>query len=152
MSNITYIDFEEVLNVYSKTIEHSGGGFLGIRDENAIKSTLDFVQNDVYYPTFLKKLSFLISRFCTGHYFNDGNKRISLTLGVYFLHKNGYYWEATVLMREAEAIIYHLAAGNISIDFFEKWIECFMNRTELSEELKLELAKAINHGTLGIDE
>lgn len=151
MSEIAYIDFEEVLNVYEKTIEHSGGGFSGIRDADNIKSVLDFVQNDLYYPTFVDKLSFIISRFCTGHYFNDGNKRISLTLGVYFLHKNGYYWEATVLMREAEAIIYHLAAGNISTDFFGQWIKCFMNRVELSEELKLELAKAISDGTLGIE-
>lgn len=152
MSDIKYINFEEVLNVYAKTIEHSGGGFSGIRDEDAIKSILDFVQNDLYYPSFIEKLAFLISRFCSGHYFNDGNKRISLTLGVYFLHKNGYYWEATVLMREAEAIIYHLAAGNISTDFFGQWIERFMNRTELSEEQKIELAKAINNGSLGIDE
>ncbi len=152
MSNIKYIDFNEILNVYAKTIEQSGGGFSGIRDEDAIKSILEFVQNDIYYPSFVEKLAFLISRFCTGHYFNDGNKRISLTLGVYFLHKNDFFWEATILMKEAEAIIYHLAAGNISTDFFGKWIECFMNHIELSEELKIELAKAINNGALGIDE
>lgn len=152
MIETTYIDFDEVLDVYARTIEHSGGGFSGIRDEDSIKSILDFVQNDLYYPTFVEKLAFLISRFCTGHYFNDGNKRISLTLGVYFLHKNGYYWEATVLMKEAEAIIYHLAAGNIDADFFGQWLQCFMNRTELSEELKLQLAKAISNGTLGTDE
>lgn len=151
MSDIKYIDYDEVLHVYAKTIEHSGGGFSGVRDESAIKSILDFVKNDDYYPSFVDKLAFIISRFCTGHYFIDGNKRISLTLGVFFLHKNGYYWEATVLMKEAEAIIYHLAAGNLSPDIFNRWLKCFMNRTELPEELKLELAKAMNSGTLYID-
>ena len=152
MSNIKYISYEEVLNVYAKTIEHSGGGFSGIRDEGNIKSVLEFVENDLYYPSFTDKLAFIISRFCTGHFFNDGNKRISLTLGVYFLHKNGYYWEATILMKKAEAIIYHLATGNIDNDFFKEWLSCFMSGVDLSEEMKIELAKAINNGTLGIEE
>ena len=33
---IQYISYEEVLDVYARTIDKSGGGFSGIRDEGGI--------------------------------------------------------------------------------------------------------------------
>lgn len=81
---IIYIDYDEALNIYGKMIDASDGGFEGVRDEGGIRATLDFVQNDLYYPTFVDKLTYLMYRFCSGHFFNDGNKRIALTLGAYF--------------------------------------------------------------------
>ena len=91
---IIYIDYDEALNIYGKMIDASDGGFEGVRDEGGIRATLDFVQNDLYYPTFANKLTYLMYRFCSGHFFNDGNKRIALTLGAYFLHnlKSATYW------------------------------------------------------------
>jgi len=53
---IQYISYEEVLDVYARTIDKSGGGFSGVRDEGGIKAILDFVQNDTYYPDFVSKL------------------------------------------------------------------------------------------------
>jgi len=73
MNNIEYISLEETFNIYRKTIEKSGGGFSGIRDEGGMKSVLEFIQNDLYYPDFVSKLSYLVFRFCSGHFFNDGN-------------------------------------------------------------------------------
>lgn len=83
-----YIDYDEALNIYGKMIDASDGGFEGVRDEGGIRATLDFVQNDLYYPTFADKLTYLMYRFCSGHFFNDGNKRIALTVGTYFLQKS----------------------------------------------------------------
>lgn len=54
---IIYIDYDEVLNIYSKMIVASNGGFEGVRDEGGIRAALDFVQNDLYYPTFADKLT-----------------------------------------------------------------------------------------------
>lgn len=85
-----YISYDEAINVYCKMIDASDGGFEGVRDEGGILATLDFVQNDMYYPDFADKLCYLVFKFCSGHYFNDGNKRIALTLGAYFLYKNSY--------------------------------------------------------------
>lgn len=82
-----YIGYDEAINVYCKMIDASDGGFEGVRDEGGILATLDFVQNDMYYPDFADKLCYLVFKFCSGHYFNDGNKRIALTLGAYFLDK-----------------------------------------------------------------
>ena len=109
---IVYIDYDEALTIYGKMIDASDGGFEGVRDEGGIRATLDFVQNDLYYPTFAEKLTYLMYRFCSGHFFNDGNKRIALTLGAYFLHKNNYYWHACICMRTLESIIaYSYYAG-----------------------------------------
>ena len=106
-----YIDYDEALNIYGKMIDASDGGFEGVRDEGGIRATLDFVQNDLYYPTFADKLTYLMYRFCSGHFFNDGNKRIALTVGTYFLHKNNYYWHACILY--AYIGIYYLSCGSI---------------------------------------
>ena len=115
-NDIQYIEFEETISVYNRMIENSGGGFEGIRDEGGIRAALDFVQNDIYYPNFEDKLTYLVFSFCSGHFFNDGNKRIALTLGAYFLHKNGMNWYAVVFMKQLEAIVYHVAASNINQD------------------------------------
>ena len=143
MNEIQYISYDEALIVYQKTIEKSGGGLSGIRDEGGIKSVLDFVQNDDYYPDFISKLAYLVFRFCSGHYFLDGNKRIALTLGVYFLHKNKHYWAATQFMKRMEAIIYHVAASNINGELLLPIIKCVVECNDFDERLKMDIINAI---------
>lgn len=150
-NEIQYISYEESLVVYRKMIDASDGGFTGIRDKGGILSTLDFIQNDDYYPTFSEKLSFLVFEFCSGHYFNDGNKRIALTLRAYFLHKNGYPWEACIFMRQLEAIVYHVAASHIDQDLLLRIMTAFMSGKDYDEELKIDIANAMSNGELGIN-
>lgn len=110
---LKYISYDEALVVYSKTVAASGGGLQGVKDEGGIRKVLEFVQNDLYYSTFVDKLTYLVFGLCTGHYFEDSNKRVALTIGVWFLVHNGYYWHAYNFMQCMEAIIYHVAAGRI---------------------------------------
>jgi len=152
MSEIEYISYNEVLMVYEKTIEKSGGGFSGIRDQGGIESIIGFIQNDLYYPDFVSKLNFLVFRFCSGHFFNDGNKRIALTLGVYFLHKNGHYWSAVQFMQRLEAIVYHIAASHIDDKLLYRIMQKIVECADFDEELKIEIAKAMNKGAVGIEE
>ena len=147
---IDYIDYELALKIYNKTVEKSGGGMAGVRDEGGILLMLDNVQNDLYYPTFANKLTYLMYRFCSGHFFNDGNKRIALTLGAYFLHKNNYYWHACICMRTLESIIYHVAASNIDQDLLLRIVNSFMTSKDYDEELKIDIANAMSKGELGI--
>jgi len=142
-NNILYLTYEEVKEIYVRTMEKSGGGFSGILDEGGILLTLEMVQSNDYYPTFTDKLSYLVYGFCRGHYFLDGNKRIALTVGVYFLLKNGYYSAAQNLMKEIEAIIYHVASGRIERSLLEEVLVCILSDIDYSEELKIELAKAM---------
>ena len=57
---INYINYNEALVVYAKTVSASGGGLQGVKEEGGIRKVLDFVQNDLYYPTFVEKLTYLI--------------------------------------------------------------------------------------------
>ena len=138
------------VTIYGKMIDASDGGFEGVRDEGGIRATLDFVQNDLYYPTFADKLTYLMYRFCSGHFFNDGNKRIALTLSAYFLHKNNYYWHACICMRTLESIIYHVAASNIDQDLLLRIVNSFLTSKDYDEELKIDIANAMSKGELGI--
>lgn len=149
-NEIKYINYDETLDVYHRMIEASNGGFEGVRDEGGIYATLGLVQNDLYYPSFADKLSYIVFKFCSGHYFNDGNKRIALTLGAYFLNKNSYYWQACVFMRQLESIVYHVAASNIGQELLLRIIKCFMNGQDYDEELKVDIANAMSKGELGI--
>jgi death-on-curing protein len=143
-NEIRYISYEEVLDVYNRTIEKSGGGFSGIRDEGSIKAVIEFIQNDMYYPDFVSKLSHLVFRFCSGHFFNDGNKRIALTLGTYFLHKNGHNWAAVTFMKRMEAIVYHIAAGNISDELLLPLANLCLRRIYDDSVMKGDIAYSIS--------
>jgi death-on-curing protein len=153
MSNeLKYIDYDEALVVYRKTVVASGGGLQGIKDEGGIRKVLEFVKNDLYYPTFIDKLTYLVFGLCTGHYFEDSNKRVSLTVGVWFLVNNGYYWHAYSFMQCMEAIIYHVAAGRIDKDLLQRIITCFMNNEDYPEDLKLDIIHAISDNPTEVNE
>ena len=141
-----YPSYDEVLDVYAKVIERSGGGLHGVRDEGGIRSVLAFIQEDAYYPDFQSKLVHLVYAFCRGHFFSDGNKRIALTLGMFFLLKNGYMWAACTFMKLMEACIYHVAAGNISKELLALIVEKYVNGQDLDEEIKVALMAAMSHG------
>lgn len=143
MNDIQYITWEELLHVYEKTVEDSGGGYAGVRDRERLESVLEFMQNDFYYPSFEDKLTFLVSRICTGHLFDDGNKRMSLTLGVFFLHKNGRFWAATTFMTHMAFIIMHMAAGNIDEELLARIIPPVIRGEDFDEELKLDIKHAV---------
>ena len=148
---LKYIDYDGALEVYRKTVAASGGGLQGVKDECGIRKVLDFVQNDLYYPTFAEKLTYLVFGLCTGHYFEDSNKRVALTIGVWFLVHNGYYWYAYNFMQCMEAIIYHVAAGRIDKDLLQRIITCFMTNEDYPEDLKLEIIHAINDQSIDIN-
>lgn len=152
MEKIRYIEYEELLSIYYKMIEKSGGGSPGILKEGNIRATLDFVQNDTYYPSFAEKLTYLVFSFCCGHCFIDGNKRIALTIGAAFLLHNGYFLAAKVFMSEIEAFVYHVAAGNIDKELLQRIMVCMVDGTDYDEELKIDIANAIRNKSTDFQE
>lgn len=145
---LNYIDYDEALEVYSKTVAASGGGLQGVKNEGGIRKVLGFVQNDLYYPTFVGKLTYLVFGLCTGHYFEDANKRVALTIGMWFLFHNGYYWHACNFMQHMEAVIYHVAAGRIDKDLLQRIVGHYMANEDYPESLKLEIIHAIENKDL----
>ena len=148
MDEIIYLSFDDILMYYCDTIEQSGGGMSGIRERSGIEMVLDLVQNDLYYPSFEEKLTYLVYAFCTGHYFADGNKRISLVMGAHFLMKNRYGWAGFHFLPHMEAYIWHVAAGNIDKELLAKIICSVINREELDESTKLEVIHAMEKSPL----
>ena len=142
---IVYItDINELVSLHQKTIEVSGGGTVGILSLNSLCAALDHIQNDDYYPTFEDKLTHLFYVANKSHSFQDGNKRIAITVGSIFLLKNGYINAAKEFLYRMEIIIYHVAASNIDKELLHEIITSILNEADFSEELKLKIACAIS--------
>jgi len=142
--SVIYIDLEQALEIHKKTVEVSGGGSLGVLDQGRLDSVLCNIKNDDYYPEFIDKITHLF--FCSNkfHCFQDGNKRIAITLSAQFLLLNGYMYCTGKFIREMENISYHLAAGKIDKNLLREIINAIINESiDYDEELKLKIIHSI---------
>lgn len=147
---VIYISKEQAEHTHKKTIEYSGGGDYSILNIGYLYSALDLIHNDDYYPSFEAKLVHLIWSINRNHAYSDGNKRLSITLGVQFLSINGYLFCIERFLHEMENISYHLAAGRIEKDLLTELIHSFLeNEEDFCEELKLRLLIAIDDQGIG---
>ena len=122
---IEYFNIENIALIHEKVLKKSGG-LQGFKDRGGISQVCDFVQNDLYYPTFIEKLSYVIFSISKNHFFNDGNKRTALMCGAYFLLINGYEKTIDLYITEMEIYIVELVEGKISreklIEILKKYI------------------------------
>jgi len=142
--NTIYFDFEMLYKTYQKTIEVSGGGSSGIRDQGQIESVLEHIQNDLYYPTFEDKLTHLFFALNKFHCFSDGNKRIAISAGALFLNLNGFVFRVADFITEMENISYHVAADKIDKELLKEIITAVLYDDIENEELKLKVYSSIN--------
>ena len=142
--SIIYLTLEQAVEVHRKTVEVSGGGALGHLDLGKLESVLQHMQNDDYYPTFEDKLTHLFFSACKFHCFQDGNKRIAITLCAQMLLLNGYLYCSGHFIREMENISYHVAAGNIDKDLLYEIISAVISGDLNDEGLKLRILNAIS--------
>ena len=141
--SIIYINIEQAVTTHKLTVRVSGGGFDGILDAGRLESVLQHIQNDDYYPTFEDKLTRLIFASNKFHCFQDGNKRISISLGAQFLLLNGYVFIVGKFIQEMENISYHIASGKISKELLKEIIISLINEPEFSESLRLKIFNSI---------
>ncbi|MDP3432515.1 MAG: type II toxin-antitoxin system death-on-curing family toxin [Bacteroidota bacterium] len=150
---ILYISREQAEITHLKTVELSGGGSTDVINIGYLDSALEHIQNDDYYPTFEEKLTHLVWSINKNHCFSDGNKRLSITLGVQFLTINGYLFCLARFLRDMENISYHLAAGRIDKDLLERIIKSFLDgESDFDEDLKFEIFTLISDEQIGFDE
>ncbi len=142
-----YLTVEQAIEIHGKTVEVSGGGSLGQLDIGKLDAVLQHIQNDDYYPTFDAKLTHLFFCACKFHCFEDGNKRIAITLCAQMLLLNGYLRNINAFIRESENISYHVAAGNISKELLGEWMDAVLSSNEDNEVLKLKIFHAISRAT-----
>lgn len=141
---LIYLTLEQAVEIHAKTVEVSGGGTLRHLDLGKLESVLQHIQDDDYYPTFEEKLTHLFFSACKFHCFQDGNKRIAITLSAQMLLFNGYMYCASSFLREMENISYHVAAGKIGKDLLGEIINAVIYEEIDSELLKLKIYEAIS--------
>jgi len=141
---LIYLALDQAIETHRKTVEVSGGGALGHLELGTLDSVLQNIQNDDYYPSFEEKLTHLFFSACKFHCFQDGNKRIAITLCAQMLLLNGYLYCASSFIREMENISYHVAAGNIDKDLLLEVIIAHLQEDSENEALKLKILHAIS--------
>jgi death on curing protein len=141
---ILYPTLEQAIAIHAKTVELSGGGSHGALDTGRLESVLCHIQNDDYYPTFEAKLTHLFFSVNKFHCFQDGNKRIAISLSAQMLLLNGYLNCTSHFLREMENISYHVAAGRIDKELLKDIIHAVLyEELDTDESLKLRILEAI---------
>ena len=96
--------------------------------QSRLVSTLDKVLWGIPYqpnPDIWDRVTILYKDIIEGHYFYDGNKRISLLIAYLFLYKNGYVLIAT--NDDAKEMTLQVAQGLKSYEEIKEW---FRNNTK----------------------
>jgi death-on-curing protein len=112
-----------VLDAMHVDLIRTHGGLSGIRDENALESTLARPQHKWHYGR-ANDLATLAAAYAHGlarnHPYRDGNKRIAFLALAVFLGLNGKDLDAT----EADVVttMLRLADGSLSENALAKWV------------------------------
>ena len=136
-----YFDFQYAVKEHDYIIEHSGG-LSGAKDLGLLHATLDFVQDDNYYPEIEDKVCYLFYSINKNHAFNDGNKRSSIALSAYFLEINGLDYIVSKYIDMMENIAVDVANNIINRDLLKEIISAIIYDEELSYEIKLKIISA----------
>ena len=145
---VIYPTMDLAVKIHRKTVEVSGGGTLGHLNLGQLERVLEHIKNDDYYPTFEQKLTHLFFSTNKFHCFQDGNKRIAISLGAQFLLLNGYLFVVRRFIREMENISYHVATGRINKDLLHEIVCAVINDAMDDESLKLKILNAISEGEM----
>ena len=140
-----YLSYDDIIQIYSKVVEVSGGGFAGVLDTGKVKGILEQVKNDFYYPEIEDKLTYLFYSFGKYHCFTDGKKRIALAASIAFLNYNGYVFILSRFIREMENVSIHVASGAINKELLHKIISSIIYENDFSEALKTEIALSLQN-------
>jgi death-on-curing protein len=144
MAYIYFKSINEIIGIHQKTIEASGGGTIGIINLHSLECAIDQIQNDDYYPQFEDKLTHLFWVANKSHCFQDGNKRIAITICGMFLLMNGMMRIVETFFHRMESISLHVAAGNIDKELLHEIITSILYEEDYSETLKLKLLDAFD--------
>src|SRR6476620_5557655 len=134
----TYFDVAHAIEVHDEIIEKSGG-LLGIINEGLLDSTLNHVQNDMYYPLLEDKVTHLCHSINKNHCFKDGNKRASIALSAYFLEVNGFGFRVGVYIERMENIAVYVAENRIDKNLLYEIIQSIIYEYDYSEDLKMKI-------------
>ena len=127
--------------MHDEIIERSGGvkGFLNI---GILESSLEHIQNDLYYFSLEDKLTHLFFSVNKNHSFQDGNKRSAIALSAYFLEINNCDFVVSRFIKEMENLAVDVADNLIDKDLLFEIITSLIYEDDYSEELKIKIINA----------
>ena len=142
---MNYITLAMALEKHEYIIQVSGG-LHGIVPDNQqhLESLLLFVQDDVYYPSFIEKLAFLTYTIAKDHIFIDGNKRTAIAIGAYFMAINDYDDLIPRYMTEMENYVVWAMENRINRDDLIEKIGFIILDVEETEEFTLRIINKIS--------
>ncbi|NJB82124.1 type II toxin-antitoxin system death-on-curing family toxin [Wenyingzhuangia aestuarii] len=140
-----YFTTTYAIQVHDNIIKESGG-LMGIKDTGLIDSTLYHIQHELYYPDIEHKLTHILFSFNKNHCFNDGNKRASLALSVYFLAINDLDFLIDKFIIKMENIVVDVADNRINKELLFDIISSILYEDDYSESLKLKIINAKING------
>ena len=137
MNYITYPTYDDLLDKHDEVIRKSGG-VMGVFNENLLRGFIEFIQDDVYYPSFEEKLTHLVFSIAKNHGFCDGNKRTAIIAGAFFLELNAFdQFIIDAFIQNMEGVILLTAQGLIDKDQLRQMINDFIHNGKMSEETKM---------------
>ena len=137
MNYIIYPTYGDLLDKHNEVIRKSGGA-MGVFNENLLRGFIEFIQNDVYYPSFEEKLSHLVFSIAKNHGFCDGNKRTAIIAGAFFLELNAFdQFIIDAFIQNMEGVILLTVQGLIDKDQLRQMINDFIHNGKMSEETKM---------------
>lgn len=148
MSDIRYLNLSDIQLCHSIVLNISGG-HPGTSNDGSLDSVCTHIQNDLYYPYFIDKLSHLIISIAKFHAFIDGNKRTALAAGAFFLLLNDYDPIVPLFLQEMENYILLIVKRSITEDDFKEKLAAIIWDIDATEDDKLtlinQLSASINH-------
>ena len=144
---MNYFTYEALLAVHDRVLAVSGG-MSGIKDEGLLRSPLEFISDDDYYPTFADKLTHLVYSLIKNHGFNDGNKRTALAAGALLLMMNGYDSFVGYYFLMFEQVMVLVAENKITKEQLRLLFVDISDNGQLSEASKLIIIEAFPEGIL----
>ena len=137
MNYIIYPTYDDLLDKHNEVIRKSGGT-MGVFNENLLRGFIEFIQNDIYYPSFEEKLTHLVFSIAKNHGFCDGNKRTAIIAGAFFLELNAFdQFIIDAFIQNMEGVILLTVQGLIDKDQLRQMINDFIHNGKMSEETKM---------------
>ncbi|MBQ9684640.1 type II toxin-antitoxin system death-on-curing family toxin [Candidatus Saccharibacteria bacterium] len=145
MLEVFYYPYEDLLEKHREIIVKSDDTEdPGVRHPDSIKSILDFIRNDSYYPTITDKVTHLVFSIASRQDFLAANKRTAIVAGAYFLEINSFS-QAVVgnFISEMEKYVLMVATKTINKEMLRRIINDLINDMVVSDDTKLYLANAL---------
>ena len=144
---MNYFTYDTLLDVHNRVLAVSGG-MAGVKDEGLLKSPLEFIADDDYYPMLADKLTHLVYSLIKNHGFHDGNKRTVLAAGALLLMLNGYDNFVSYYFLMFEQVMVLVAENRISKDGLFLLFRDLVENGVLGESSTLLIIEAFPEGAL----